>query len=116
MVIDLSWFKREHHLKTWPNTGKCHECFWDIHLSKDKNQKTVRKFLADVLEGSEKSGPLSGVQQKPEKKHRDFKKKNAEWEIFLGISDSTSLDNTSRDLGRTFFFTPQEAFGQKKRW
>jgi len=67
MVIDLSWFKREHHLKTWPNTGKCHECFWDIHLSKDKNQKAVRKFLADVLGGSEKSGPLSGSNKNPKK-------------------------------------------------
>ena len=116
MVIDLSWFKREHHLKTWPNTGKCHECFWDIHLSKDKNQKAVRKFLADVLGGSEKSGPLSGSNKNPKKNIVISRKKRRMGEIFLGISDSTSLDNTSRDLGRTFFFTLQEAFGQKKRW
>ncbi len=46
--------------------------------------------------------------------------------IFLGISDRTSLDNTSRDLGKPIWkprragltndFHHCEAFGQKKRW
>ena len=55
------------------------------------------------------------VPTKTRKKTSWFQEKTRRMgEIFLGISDSTSLDNTSRDLGRTFFSRRRKHLVRKK--